>query len=278
MKQILFPTAYSTAAKAAFRYTQKLALYFEASITLVHVYESPSLSLTSNSLVVKDLEAFADNQWEQEMKRLKTFATEMSAKQFHTLPLDFIVTDGNVVDELIQIQAKNHFDLVIMGMRRHPNTDRLLGKSATKLIDQLNCALLLVPPNTHYLALDKIVYGTALKMGDQAVIDCLLDWCKAFEATLHVLHIAKAAQIQEATQKLEAVLQNYAAEVEAGIITKQVVAGKIKAVLAEYIEFTGANILALHKRKQGFWQRILEGSLTKTLVEEIQVPLLVLKS
>jgi len=278
MKQILFPTAYSTASKAAFRYTQKLAQYFDAGITLVHIYESPSLSLASNSIVGKDLEAFASNQRKQEMERLQTFATELYAKQFHTIPLDFIVADGNVVEELRQIQTKKHFDLLVMGMRRHPNSDRLLGKSAKKMIDQLNCALLLVPPNTKYLGLEKLVYGTALEMGDQTAIEYLLDWCKAFEATLHVLHITNAAQVQEATQKLEEALQSYAIEVEAGIITKQLLTGKIKEALTEYIEFTGADILAVHKRKQGFWQRILEGSLTKTLVEEIQVPLLVLKS
>jgi len=165
-----------------------------------------------------------------------------------------------------------------MGMRRHPNSDLLLGKSAKKLIDQMACPLLLVPPNTQYLGLDKIVYGTALEMGEQPDIEYLLDWCQAFEASLQVLHITKTAQLQQATQKLEAILQNYSEAAAAGIITKQVLTGKIKEGLAEYVEFTKADILAVHKRKQGFWQRIIEGSLTKTLVEEVQVPILVLKS
>ena len=275
MKQILFPTAYATSAKAAFRYTQKLAQYFEAGITLAHIYESVPVS--KKVLTYDDVNGLEDQNWTNEIDQLKGFAQDMSAKQFHTIPMDYIATDGDVVKELLQIQQQNHFDLIVMGMRRHPNNDRLIGKTAAALIDQMNCPLLLVPPNTRYLGLGKIVYGTALEQGDEASIEYLLDWCEAFDASLHVLHVTKQEQLQAATDKLEQLMQSFLEEREAGIITQQVLSGRIKEVFAEYVEFTGANILALHRRKQGFWQRILDGSLTKTLAEEIPIPILVLK-
>lgn len=275
MKQILFPTAYASSAKAAFRYTQKLAQYFEAGITLAHIYDS--VSITKKVMAYDEVNGLEDQKWTNEIEQLKTFAQDMAAKQFHSIPMDYIATDGNVVKELLQIQQQNRFDLIVMGMRRHPNNDRLIGKTAAALIDQMNCPLLLIPPNIRYMGLGKIVYGTALEPGDENSIEYLMDWCEAFDASIHILHVAKQEQLQAATDKLELLMQSFLAEREAGIITQQVLSGRIKEVFAEYVEFTGADILALHRRKQGFWQRIIDGSLTKTLAELIPIPILVLK-
>jgi len=274
MKQILFPTAYATSSKAAFRYTQKLAQFFEAGITLAHIYKSASLASSTDEW--NDVNDFEEEQWLAQIEELKGFTGDMAAKQFHSIPLDYIASDGNIIEELLQIQQQNRFDLIVMGMRRHPGSDRLLGKTANRLIERMNCPLLLVPPAAKYRGLNKIVYGTALETGDAASIEYLLDWCEAFEASLHVLHVAKKDELQQATTKLETLLESFIVEREAGIITQQVLSGRISEVFAEYVEFTGADMLAIHRRKQGFWQRITEGSLTNTLVEEIPIPILLL--
>lgn len=275
MKQILFPTAYTSSAKAAFRYTQKLAQYFEAGITLAHIYDSEPVS--KQVLAYDEVNGIEDQNWTHKIEQLRTFAQDMAAKQFHSIEMDFIATDGNVVEELLQIQQQNKFDLIVMGMRRHSDTNRLIGRTTAGLIDKMNCPLLLIPPNTRYLGLDKIVYGTALEPGDEASMEYLMDWCEAFDASLHVLHVAKRENLQMATDKLELLMQSFLEEREAGIITQQLLTGRIKEVFAEYIEFTGADLLVLHKRKQGFWERIIDGSLTKILAEEISIPILVLK-
>lgn len=68
MKKILFPTAYNPHSKVAFRYAQKLVQYFEASITLVHIYESPTTSLTSTGgLVSESIKRFSAQQANKEM-------------------------------------------------------------------------------------------------------------------------------------------------------------------------------------------------------------------
>lgn len=283
MKQILFPTAYSKQSKIAYRYAQKLAQYFEAGITLVHIYQSPTIALASGATVWNetenhDIEAFSDNLWKEQLEKLKSFAAEMDAKQFHTIPLDYIATDGQVIDQLLQIQQQNKFDLAVLGLRRHSASERLLGNNVYKLIDKLNCPLLLIPPEARYKGLNKLIYSTAFEVGDKASIEYLMDWCSAFEAKLHLTHVHKADNKEKANQQMNLLLQDFKEELEGDIITKQLLEGKISEALTEYINLTGSGILALHKRKQGFWQRITEGSLTKVLVEKVAIPLLVLKS
>jgi len=283
MRQILFPTAYSSQSKAAYRYAQKLAQYFEAGITLVHVYQSPTIVLAKhatkkNELANQDGETFADNLWAEELEKLKAFAAEMQAKQFQDIPLDYIATDGPVIDQLLQVQQQNKFDLAVMGMRRHQTTERLFGNTVYRLIDHLNCPLLLIPPGARYLGINKIIYSTAFEVGEKDAIEHLMDWCSTFEATLHLAHVHKLGNQEKGNQQMDLLLQDFQEELEGGILTTQLLEGKIPKAISEYIDFTGSDILAIHKRPQGFWKQLREGSLTKTLSEEVMIPLLVLKS
>jgi len=284
MKEILFPIAYSEHSRTAYRYAQKLAQHFGSSITLAHIYETSGPLRTGgggsllNQVESQSLRNFADKEWDEQLEKLKKFAQDMNAKQYQDIPLDYIVTDGNIVHELLEIKKQNKFDLVVMGMSRHDLIDRLFGNTTYSLIDKMDCPILLIPPGTHYMGMDRIVYGTAFEFGDSKSIDHLMDWCQAFDANLHVMHVFKKENKQEAIRKMTQMSNHYREEQDTGVMDFKLAEGKIVEVLEEYINFSSADILAIHRRKQGFWQRINEGSLTKQLAEEVKVPLLVLKS
>ncbi len=285
MKQILFPTAFTTHSRVAYRYAQKLAQYFGAEITLVHIYESPTVMLATSGILLNEMEQrniqqSADAQWEKEYKKLKLFSEEMYTKdiQVRDIPIDFIVTDGEVKYELAKIQEENKFDLIVMGMRKHNLSNRLLGKVTNHLIDKTKCPLLLIPPDAHYMGIDKMIYGTAFEFGEIKSINNLLGWCEAFDANLHLLHVCQKENRRVAIEKMTELMSIFQEENEANTINFQVLEGKVVEVMEEYIDFTSADLLAIHRRKQGFWQRIRGGSLTKLLAEELKIPLLVLKS
>lgn len=283
MKKILFPTAYTTHARVAFRYAQRLAQYFGAEITLVHIYESLSPALVSDSGVYREfkdqnIQRFAEEQWDREMEKISNFAAEMAEDGFEDIPLSFVVTDGEVVQALLEIKDQNDFDLVVMGMRRHSLGGRLLGNTTYSLIDKMDCPLFLVPPDSHYMGLDKIVFGTAFEFGDHRAINFLLEWSSIFSAKLHLLHVCRSVNIQKATSQMADLMENYQEEEAAKRIKFQLLEGDIEKVLEDYVTLTRADVLAIFRRKRGFWQEIVKGSLTKKLVEESKVPLLVLKA
>ncbi len=280
MKQILFLTAYSTHSKVAFRYAQKLAQYFGAGITLAHIYENPNpLRATDpGSLkqgeVQKDLDEIL---WENQLEKLKAFAAEMEAEEYDGIPLDFIVTDGEVVDELLMIEKQNDFDLVVMGMRKHGIAEQLFGNTTYRIISEIDSSILLIPPGVHFMGIDKIIYGTAFELGDTKAIDFLLDWCLAFSATLEILHVHQLISKEEAVEKMNDLVEDFQEGVEVGVISLRLLEGKIAEVIEKEVDFVAADILAIHHRKKGFWERIREGSLSKILAESVDVPLLILK-
>ncbi len=281
MKKILFPTAFSSQSKTAYRYTQKLAQYFGASITLLHVYKGLSPFIGSEDETVKidqnRFQELEDEKWNQELERLESFAAEMEAKQFEDIPLDIIATDGNIVNEILEVQKANNFDLVVMGMRQSNILEKLFGNTTSKVIEKVNCNILVIPPNAKYTGMDKIIYGTAFQLGEESAIDHLFEWCEAFGTTLDILHVYKKPNAEKATHEMDVLMKNYEAEKEAGIISFQLLEGKVHEVIQGQIETSEADLLAIHKRKKGFWQRLQEGSLTKIFTEETVIPLLILK-
>ncbi len=283
MKKILFPIAYSLQSKVAFRYTQKIAQYFGASITLLHVYKSisPIIGEIDEDTLIEvggyDYSALEDKKWEEEVDKLKSFAKEMSAQEFEDISIDFIATNGKVVNEILEVNDANQFDLIVMGMRKHTTTERLFGNITYSILEEISCPILLIPPSAHYLGMDKIIYGTAFQVGDTSAIDHLFDWCEAFEATLHLLHIHQKIEKPVAQLNMNNLMANYKTEIDAGFMTFQLLEGNIREAMEEYIKFTGADLLAIHRRKKGFWQRIQEGSLTNYLIEDSMIPILILK-
>jgi len=282
MKQILFPTAYTPHAKIAYRYTQKLAQYFNAGITLVHIYSNPNPFPDSELEFVDEPKQQSmmdsdDERWEEELSKLKAFASEMNTKQFHDIPMDYVVTDGNVVVELLEILKQENFDLLVMGMRKRNVISRLFGSTANQLIEKVDCPILLVPPGTTFLHIDKIVYGTAVKFGNRNAIDRLLDWAQAFDASLHMLHLYRSKNKEADAKLMTDLKEEFKPENEAGIITFQMLEGNTKDILNWYTAFQGTVLLAVHWRKQGMLQEIMEGNLTNALVEKATAPLLILK-
>lgn len=276
MKQILFLTDMSEASLAAFRYAQRMALHLDASITLAHIFESPTPLLQSNFHDIKRLEKFTEDRWESIISRLKTFAAKLSAKQFADIPLDFIATDGDVVTEVLVIQEQNNFDFVVLRNSEKELSNQLFGNISTALIDQLKCPILFIPPDTKYVNIDRILYCTAFQMGDKRFIEWLLDWSIAFDAQLDLLHVYTGVP-SIAEQKMKEILLDFEQEKELGVITNHLKEGKILEALEQHYELYSPQIIAIQKRKQGFWQRLTEKSLSKQLLYIAKSPLLILK-
>ncbi len=279
MKKILFANSYGANSKSAFRYAQRLALYFGAEITLVHIYQiaAPILARTSSLASSITNQKSVNDKWKSELNKLETFAEDLMTDDYKDLQLKYIATDGDVVEELIRIQTDNQYQLTILGMTNRSLKTRIFGSVVHRIIDKLNSNILLVPANAYYMGLDQIIYGTAFKFAEEKSIDYLVKWCQAFDSTLHILHVHKKNEKEDAEYKMNLLKEYYTKHHKSAKISFQLLEGNIAESLEAYVEFTKADILAVHPRKQGLWQRISEGSITHLLSEEVKVPLLVLK-
>ena len=283
MEKILFTTSYTNHSREAFRYAQQLAYHFGASITVAHIY-LPLSSVNMNDFELEESEngqycgEFADDlEWQEKFLQLQAFVKDLAIEQFEDIEIDCILTEGEVVNQLLEIQQMNRFDLVIMGMRRHNRLGRLFGNTTYEMIHQMDCPLLLIPPDTYFMGIEKMMYTTAFELEEQGTISWLLEWCSAFDAQLEIIHVTRNEKHGSAMRNLVTMLRSFEKEKDAGTIHFQILDGTVADLVKNYISKQEIDLLIVHHRKKGIWQRLEEERLTKSLSEDLKMPLLVLK-
>ncbi len=283
MKNILFPTAYSQSSKNTWRYALRLAQHFNAKITLMHVYEMKSTLSIGEDLFDEDfsdqLDMLSEERFLSEQQRLHQFASDHTPKQFHKVTFDFVIAAGNVTAAIIEEMNQSPYDLLILGTKRQQSfTEKIFGSTARKILKLSPAPVLLVPPMSYYLGINKIVYTTNFQAGDLKAIHHLMEWVQIFDAKLHLLHvISKTLGSKTATEKMTTLMRTFQEENEAGTLTFQLLEGPVVRRVDEYLEMIHGDMVAMTTHNRGFFSRIFEPSVTDQIANDSIVPILIFK-
>lgn len=284
MKKILFPTAHSKFSKNTWRYALRLAQFFDAQITLMHVYEDSSFGLSQghdflDEDMLDDLKDLDKEKYEDEYEKLNQFAAENTPKQYHSIAMDYVVTVGNVVAAILQEEQENNYDLIVLGTSTTNRfSDALFGSTSLKILAQSKTAIFLVPPMVYYRGINKIVYATNFESGDAFTLQRLADWMEAFRAELHLLHINKnTVAAKQAKEKMEKLINFFEQDNEVGMVTFQFIEGNIAKGIENYLETTNSDMIALTTHKRGFFAQLFDSSVTNQIATEALVPILIFK-
>ena len=176
MKEILVAIGYGKFAPQYFGYAQQLAHYFDASISLVHIYNYPSSSSgytddTDNASSSAESEVEERAYFNSELNRLKKFSSDYGLLEFEHIKVGCIVREGDVSNELAEILDEFDYDLLVMGMRKHRLRERLLGNIVQKVIDRVDVPTLLIAPLANIRLVKDIVYATVFDVGTTETVE-----------------------------------------------------------------------------------------------------------
>ena len=284
MKKILFTTGYSHSSKNTWQYALRLAQHFGAQISLMHVYEGHSFSLMpGNDFLDEDMTVNFDELYEAERKeqrlKLDEFVTLNTPRMFLSVPMNFIVTLGEVAAAILREEQENQYDLIILGTTKsNKASDVLFGNTALKIISRAYTPIFLVPPMAKYTGVEKIVYATNFESGDFEALSQLMEWTQAFNAQIHLLHIHnKTYEATHAANRMRRLVEAFQEEKAAGMMTTQVMEGNVAKSIANYLEQSEADMIALTTHNRGFFARLFDPSITNQIAAEALVPVLIFK-
>lgn len=262
MKKILVPVDFSDASSNALSYAIQL---FEASpleITVLHLY-----GVRSTALLMKNIDDVFEKDAKQKMEALlKTLKEEHPDVEFKSK-----ISKNPPVSSIAALGDSGKYDFIVMGTKGASGLNEVfMGSVAGGVISKTMAPVIVVPANNKFRPLEKIVLAVSDDpFTDAKVIEPLRTIATLQKSKVKVLHIAdkKTPQIEKALSAIEDL--NPSVDYAFGT-------GKTNKDLNAYLMKDFSGMLCLIRTKKGFFDRLLNESVTLKQTFNSPVPLLIL--
>ena len=165
IKTILFATNLSETCRQAFEYAAVLATRFQAKIVLLHVMERVPKSVEGQLKAM-----IGDERWQEMVesqasdarqvligkkssdaiirKALMHFSTEAGIDDAGCgyTSREIVVSDGDVVDDVIRYSEKHNCDIIVLGTREGFLSTNTIGPTIKSIMRKSRIPVLVVPP------------------------------------------------------------------------------------------------------------------------------------
>ncbi|MDO1446718.1 universal stress protein [Rhodocytophaga aerolata] len=273
MKTILVPTDFSKHAANALAYAASLAEGLEAKIWLLHTYHVPAAytEIPAAVQIEHDIEVDAE-------KELKQLIANLKRTRGSLFNIEYINKEGFLIDTLPELVKEKAVDLIVMGTQGASGLEQvLLGSYTADVVEKVDCPVLVIPAYAPFHKPEKIMYATDFQFNDFTCINQVADLAKAFDAEIEITHIS----IHEKNKEQEEDLMDWFMEIAESNIaysklsyrtfTGENVLEKLNATVTE----SGIELLCMSTVRRTFFEKIFNSSLTKKMVYQTQIPLLV---
>ena len=273
MNHILFPTDFSPASLNAFQYAVQLAQKYQSRITLFHAYMVNLIEPYMSSFMQ---EALINQQEDLALSHFAELEKQVPANILPKTQLDFKISMGPAVDEILYVSEELKPDTIVMGMRGgNVRVKKIFGTIATGVIQRSRCPVMVIPESVAYNDINHIAYATDFDQEDPAVIDHLLAFAQSSDAIVHCIHIRKDGLARD-FYKQEILRKAYQHELE--IHDLEIHSLKEQDVVEGIQRFAGTHqidLLVLLTHPRSFLGRIFHRSITRQISIVSQIPLLV---
>ena len=276
MKKILCPVDFSKPSTKAAEYAVQIAQRTNASLTLLHVLHLPMLDTTESAMVA--------SQMLDEQRRYAADKLHAMALHLKTLPnasnmeVEYKVQESFLADAIERLTKEEQFDFVVMGTTGGGNTleEILIGSNTESVISQVKCPVLAIPAKASFPEIHRIVYASDYQPEDAKALQQVLAIASMFEAEVEVVHVSEEAS-ESASKKGRAFMERLQSELgNYPIKFKEVIHKEEDTGLKDYLSTTHSNMLAILKKRRGFFKNIFSMSLAEKMTYQTKLPLLVL--
>ena len=273
MKKILVPTDFSDGAFNALEYAIHFARLLNFSVEVVHAYNMPA----TGSMVMVDITEIMANNAQEELDLLKTRVKELSYAK--GVQVNFRKEHGSVVDMINRVSREPGFEFAVMGTQGASGvTDKWLGTNAMDAAKFVEDPLMIIPADHTYKNIDHVLFATDLKLtGNEDHLKFLSLIAEKSDAKIEFLHIRKQGEIvddQKLTQYLDQISRAFGKNRPriAYLYDNEVQKGIEEAIASKRPE-----LLAVVRHKYGFFEGLFRNSISKQLISESKLPILVLQ-
>lgn len=296
--RVLCPIDFSDTSAHAVRYADAVASWYGATLCLQHVYVPLTVPVPGLPDAIETLD---DAERVRLVEQVRGFAAQLGCA-----PTTIVIDSGRPDEEILARAERRDADLVVMGTHGASGFKHLLLGSVTeKVLRQLACPVLTVPPHVRMPSREvpflRIVCGVDFSEWSAAALAFAATLAAPAKATLVAVHTvewpwpeppapsfdelppAQANALMEyrryvtdrASHRLEAAVAEVARD---GVAVETVVAhGKPQAELLRVADERGADLIVLGVHGRGALDQAVFGSTTNHVVRHARCPVLTVR-
>ena len=277
MKNILVPTDFSEVAGSAFDFAYDLAATNNGSVKVIHV-SHPSFD-TANPMgtyVPGTFEGIKRGQLAQFLNRIPNGEEEQGGAESIALTSEVVI--GFASEEIIRYSKEADVDMIVMGTTGEGGfLNKLVGSVSSRVAQQAWCPVMLIPQGHKKTKFDNILYASNHQAIDEVMIREMVDFALLHEANIHLLHVkesTKAANLKVIRKAFERIVITSAPNLS----YQYTIVGSKSAYqgIQRYIQQNDIDLMSVVTAHRGFVEDLFHKSVTKKLVFNLNIPLLVM--
>ncbi len=285
VERILVPIDFSDNSEKVVGFALQMASELNAELMLLNVFSVPIVSnlVQTNTLAYNIGMDFSLNELSrfQEAKMLD-FKEKMELlyqEKFLKTKVQYKVVQGNTEDEILQISLMYRSGAIVLGMHgSDASFEKILGSVTEKIIEKAQIPVLVIPEKYNYSEVYQItvLYALNLEIADYKAIKKLINLLYPFKLIIKCIHFCKKNNSPELEQKLVE-FQNYFQEnyPQSKIFCEIIYSHDPKIAILDYITSQKIDIVSLITHKRTIFESIYNPSITKKILQKIEIPLLV---
>ncbi|MGZ3903510.1 MAG: universal stress protein [Bacteroidia bacterium] len=274
MKTILVPTDFSANAAKALDYTIEIAKKEPVKIILLHAFRANYP--TDYRFIAYDVITDTSDSARKESDRLLAeFSKQITAHEEINTDFECVSVENFAFDAILETVKKKNVDLIIMGTKGAGGLKQaILGSIASRVIEKAPCPVIVIPEHAIASNIKKITYATDYHLSDFNFIEQLLEIVRPFKAEINFLHISPDDD-ETQQEMMHLFIYEMSKRVHYNNISHRLITGgNIVNELEQYIKNESPDLIVMPTRKRNVLDKIFNASITKKLVDRIEVPLM----
>lgn len=279
METIFCPTDFSPASENAIRYADQLAHWLQARIILFHNIYEPLRPAIKSFGGVHYAEPIRDAGYRQQQLdqlhawREKFAGTGGSQPVRYETKIRYGPTQDNIAEEA----QRNHANVIVLGSKERQGLKQLFtGSVVGDVVRQSPCPVLIVPADTAFQPITKIVFAISLLDQNSADLAFLARLATLFQAKIFFLHILTQYSGSE-RQQVEAAFEQFRQSLPSTPAALHVEThDNIESGIVQFTRQLQADLLVMGYHPHSFLEGLILGDRTKSMASHPALPLLVL--
>jgi len=277
MKRIIVPSDFSDVSKDAFNFALELAPVLGVSLKVVHIFSGSFNTIHpfviraergQGEILSDELEAFMEPERKGDILSIKS-----------RVQIEYEAIVGLPEWEIIKFSQSPETEAIVMGTTgSHGVIGKLFGTISTDVSRRAGCPVFLIPGKVQFTGFKNILFASHFEATNELTLKRLVNIATLFHANVHFVHVREENEKYDYRVVENRIFEILFREDTPSFAFNMTVTDAHSVVdgLNNYILHNDIDLVVMVAQQRSFWKDILHKSMTKTMVLNTKLPLLIL--